>query len=34
MMKDPKMVALGDIGLKGLKGLVLEFNNLPAVETD
>jgi hypothetical protein len=34
MMKNFKMVALGDIVLKGLKGLILEFNNLSAVETD
>jgi hypothetical protein len=34
MVRDLKAVALGNPLLKGLKGLVLEFNNLSAIQAD
>jgi hypothetical protein len=34
MMEDLKLVTLGDPTLKGFKSLVLEFNNLSAIDTD
>ena len=34
VVKDFKMVTLGNPVLKGFEGLVLEFDNLPAIETD
>ena len=33
-MKNLKTVAFGNTVLKRLKGLILEFNNLPAIEAD
>jgi hypothetical protein len=34
VMKNLKSMALGNGVLKGLKVLILEFDNLPAIETD
>jgi hypothetical protein len=34
MMKNLKMMTLGNTVLKGLKGLIFKFNNLSAIETD
>jgi hypothetical protein len=34
MIKNLKMMTPGNTVLKGLKGLILKFNNLPAIETD
>jgi hypothetical protein len=34
MVRDLKSVTLGNSLLEGLEGLVLEFDNLSAIETD
>jgi hypothetical protein len=34
VVEDFETVMLGDTVLKGFEGIILEFNNLPTIETD